>query len=193
MGSFDLNITLTGILFIALIGCLLFAIRRKNACMQIPLWLPTVIAILIIGILCLLSWGKPAFFIPAILLGLVVLTVTAVIQSFMFFLQKDLGMPPWIAVLLVCGAAMFLLVIFLMSGGIETLPGSSFPPFSVRFPLTGWVFDGFVSIANIGGTAYIPPVYEIIIFCGYYLEVVLGAMIIFFILSFGGIAKGSGK
>lgn len=193
MGSLNLNLTLTGILFFALIGCLLYALKRKKAGMQIPLWLPTFIAIMIIGILCLLSLGKPVFFIPAILLGLVFLTVEAVIQSFMFFSHKNLGMPNWIAILLVCSGAMFLLVIFLMSGGIETLPGSSFPPFSIRFPLTGWVFDGFVSIANIGGIAYITPAYEILIFCGYYLEVVLGAMILFFILSYGENAKISGK
>jgi len=193
MGSLDLHLAVTVLLFIGLIGCLLFVCKRKNAGMLIPLWLPTVFAILIIGILCILSSGKPAYFIPAILSGLVLLTVTAVIQSFMFFSHKDLGMPDWIATLLVCGAATFLLVIFLMSGGIETLPSSSFPPFSVRFPLTGWIFDGAISIANIGGTAYLSPMYEILLFCGYYLEVVLGAMIIFFILSFGGIAKGSGK
>jgi F0F1-type ATP synthase assembly protein I len=193
MGNIDVNIMILGILFIGLIGCLLFAIKRKNAGMPLPLWLPTLSSVIIICILILLTTGKPAFFIPAILIGLVLLTIAAVIQSFMFFSQKDFDMPDWTAVLYVCGPTMFLLVIFLMSGGIETLPGSSFPPFSVRFPLTGWAFDGFVSVANIGGTAYISPVYEILIFCGYYLEVVLGAMILFFILSFGGNAKISGK
>lgn len=193
MGNLDLNITLTGILFIALIGCLLFAIRRKKDGMPALLWLPTLSSAIIISILILLISGKPAYFIQGILLGLLLLTVAAVIQSFMFFSHKDLGIPNWGAILLVCGATMFLLVIFLMSGGIETLPGNPFPLFSVRFPLTGWVFDGFVSIVNIGSIAYITPVYEILIFFGYYLEVFLSSMILFFILSYGGKVKISGK
>jgi hypothetical protein len=159
----------------------------KRVFRKVPLFLPPLGAALTIALMLSLSTTYAGSSSSAVLLLalLIVVVAMAEITAFLFFEHKNMGMPPIHALALVsCGALMFL-VLFLIGGSVEMLPGQLVHPgFSYRFPMLGWFMDGAFDLLHAGEIVYASPVFEIVLYVGLYMEIVLVSAVLFLLLSF---------
>ncbi|MFA4850755.1 MAG: hypothetical protein WC626_13600 [Methanoregula sp.] len=173
-----------GILFIGVYGSGLYLLL-KEVLKKIPVWVPPLLAMLTIAVYAVLAPDGPApeYFVIPMLLLMLTFVIMPVLQAFSFFEDKDLGVQPWIAVVLLSYVAVFLLGIFFLGGSVESRIGGPGPGFSYRFPVLGLVIDSIITILNLSSIAYFSPGYSIILFIGLYLEIFLCSGVIFFVMS----------
>lgn len=106
----------------------------------------------------------------------------AVITPYPFFAKKLGDASPGMVFVLLAFIGAFLL--FWMTAG-DIYYGRPMPPFSGPLPLTGWILDGAVSVLGLGDIVYTfgSPVYEVLREAGLYLEVLIIAIVYYWVLS----------
>lgn len=144
------------------------------------IWLPPLLAVAILLAYYVLV-GETGFPNRTFLLLflLVAFVVMAVITPLPLFIRKESGLSPWYPLALAFFCALILLGRFFLAGSIETYGGREFPHFEYRFPLLGNILDIVVISLGMRKIAYFPPGYEVILWAGLFIEIVLVSAIIY--------------
>ncbi|HUU75077.1 MAG TPA: hypothetical protein VMW63_03195 [Methanoregulaceae archaeon] len=166
-----------------------------NVFQQMPIWLPPLLAVIIIGVYFTIAGttdfpGRTVF----LLFLLVAFIGMAVITPFRVFLKKNNGRVNWLPLVIASLCAIALFGWFILGGSREIRSGGNFPLFANRFPILGEIIDFIVKILGIGNLAYYPPGYEIIIWGGLFIEIALVSTLIYLLIghifSMGNIKEG---
>lgn len=168
-----LSVIILFLLFILVIPTLLYLALKKISD-PVPLWLPLLPVVPVIGILYLSgSLFKGTGLVENILLPfslIFLLSSLAVIGPYPIFEKKIGAKNPWILFPLMSfvGVALF----FFSTMG-DRLAGQPSPPLFSTFPLSGWIFDGMANLLNLQDLVYAfdSHVYSILWACAFYLEV----------------------
>jgi hypothetical protein len=178
----SLPVIILFLLFIFVIPTLLYHALKKIAD-PVPLWLPLLFVILVIGIFSSGLIGGQGLvknlIIPFSLIFL--LSSLAVIGPYPLFEKKIGAKNPWQVFTLMSfvGVALF----FFSTMG-ERFEGQPSPALFSTFPLSGWIFDGLVNILHLQDAVYAfdSHVYSILWECAFYLEVFFIAFLYYAVL-----------
>jgi len=190
----SLSVIILFLLFIFVIPTLLYHALKKIAD-PVPLWLPLLLVILVVGIFSSgLAGGQGLvenIIIPFSLIFL--LSTLAVIGPYPLFEKKIGAKNPWQVFTLMSfvGVALF----FFSTMG-ERLEGQPSPPLFSTFPLSGWIFDGLANILHLQDAVYAfdSHVYSILWACAFYLEVFFITFLYYAVLGWVSSANtGAGK
>jgi hypothetical protein len=193
------SVVLLFIVFIFFVPPLLYAGLKKMKD-PVPPALPLLISA---AVLLLLTFIRKAALISDdnVLAGTVItfsflllLVDLAVIAPYPYFAKKIGFENPWqvFTLLAFVGAGL----LFYTTAG-EAYYGRPMPPFSAPLPLTGWILDGAAGILGIQDAVYAfgSPVYPLLMATGLYLEVLVLAILYYWILGLSaktGDAKRNG-
>ncbi len=155
-------------------------VRQTIVFEKIPLWLPPLLAVIIIGLYLTIAgttdFPGRTFFLLSLLVAFIAM---AVITPFPVFLKKNNDRINWLPLVFSSLCALVLFGWFILGGSREIRSGGTFPSFANRFPVLGEIIDFIVKILGIGNIAYNPPGYEIIIWAGLFIEIALVSSLIY--------------
>jgi len=179
-----LSVIILFLLFIFVIPAVLYLALKKIAD-PVPLWLPLLLVIPVIGILYLSSGlFKGSGLVENILLPfslIFLLSSLAVIGPYPLFERKIGAKNPWqiFALMSFVGMALF----FFSTMG-DRLTGQPSPPLFSTFPLSGWIFDGLASVLHLQDVVYAfnSMVYSTLWACAFYLEIFFIAFLYYAVL-----------
>jgi hypothetical protein len=150
----------------------------------VPFWLPPVIAVIVLCGYYIIA-GPTGFpgrtFIHlaflAIFIGMAALTPLPV------FTRKLKEFPGWFPLAVAYFFALVLLGLFILGGSVESYAGGPYPGFHYRFPVLGWMMDTVIAVLGAGDVAYFSPGYEVILWAGLYLEIMIVSFVLYWVLS----------
>lgn len=113
---------------------------------------------------------------------ILVLSTLAVLAPYPLFERRIRIKNPW---KIVCPIAAVGVMLFFISTFGEIMVGRPQQAFSASLPLTGWIFDGLVSLLHIGDAVYpfASPLYYSLWMCGFYLEILIIAIVYYAVAS----------
>lgn len=180
----DLGIVIipTIIFFIVLFPPFLY-VAIKKIFNYVPLWLPPLIAFFIISLYYSISHSALESRNDLMMMLLLLIFISlAVINPFRYFENNISVKPKWMAITFAAIFAAIFLYIFIIGGSVETISERLFPGFGFRFPLMGFIFDTLITTLHLQNTFYKSPMYEIILFLGLYLEIILISSILYYLM-----------
>ncbi|MFA5237195.1 MAG: hypothetical protein WC362_05005 [Methanoregula sp.] len=171
------------VLFVFVLPLLLYR-GFKRIFDPIPLWLFPLFAIVVIDLIYTdsISSNNP-YNNELILFALILLLSTcAVIGPYPVFEKRIRIKNSWIVL---CFAAFIGSALFIITTLGEIYVGRPWPAFSSSLPLTGWIFDGLANLLHAQEVvyAYYSPVYRTLWACGFYLEILIIALVYYAVLA----------
>ncbi|WP_292370509.1 hypothetical protein [Methanoregula sp. UBA64] len=170
------------VLFVFIIPLLLYC-GLKRILNPIPLWLFPLFAILVIDFIYTGVFSRSDTYGNDLVLFTLCLLIStfAVISPYPAFEKRIRIKNSWIVL---CSAAFIGATLFLMTTLGEIYVGRPWPAFSSSLPLTGWIFDGLVNLLHASDLvyAYYSPVYRTLWVCGFYLEILVIAIVYYAVL-----------
>jgi hypothetical protein len=155
-----------------------------NILHRVPFWLPPVIAVIILYGYYQLSTVSDFPGRTIILLAfLAIFIAMAVLTPFPVFTRKNQGFPCWFPLALAYFFALLLLGLDILGGSVESYAGGPYPGFHYRFPVLGWIIDTVITTLGTGNVVYYSPGYEVILWAGLFLEVVVVSFVLYWVLS----------
>jgi hypothetical protein len=153
-----------------------------NISRRFPFWISPIFALVFIRLYYTLA-GDMDFpcrtFLMLLLLAAFILM--AIIMPLQILTETENGIAPWYPLALAMSCAIFLFGYFMLGGSRETWGGGEYPHFGYRFPVVGYILDAIVISLGLRTEAYYPPGYELILWGGLFIEVVLVSAVIYVI------------
>lgn len=131
-----------------------------NAFKKMPIWVPPLLAVIIIGLYLAIAgitdFTGRTFFLLFLLVAFIGM---AVITPFPVFLKKNNGRVNWLPLVISSLCAITLFGWFILGGSREIRSGGNLSLFANRFPLMGEIIDFIVKNLGIGNIVYNQPGY----------------------------------
>jgi hypothetical protein len=170
------------VLFVFILPLLLYY-GFKRILNPTPLWLFPLFAIVVIDLIYTgILYGNNLHNNELILFTLNLLISTfAVVGPYQVFEKRIRVKKSWIVL---CSAAFIGSTLYIMTTVGEIYMGRPWPAFSSSVPLTGWIFDGLANLLHAQDVvyAYYSPVYRTLWACGFYLEILVIAIVYYAVL-----------
>lgn len=167
------------VLFVFVLPLLLYY-SFKRIFDPVPLWLFPLFAIVVIDLIYtgILSRIEPNANALVLFTLYLLLSTFAVLGSYPVFEKRIRIKNSWIVL---CFAAFVGATLFFIATMGEIYVGRPWPAFSSSLPLTGWIFDGLANILHAQDVvyAYYSPVYRTLWACGFYLEILVIAIVFY--------------
>ena len=171
------------VLFVFIIPLLLYC-GLKRILNPIPLWQFPLFAIVVIDLIYTGILSSNNLYNNELLLFALILLLStcAVIGPYPMFEKRIRIKNSWIVL---SSAAFIGSALFIMTTLGEIYVGRPWPAFSSSLPLTGWIFDGLTNLLHAQDAvyAYYSPMYRTLWACGFYLEILVIAIVFYAVLA----------
>lgn len=171
------------VLFVFVLPLLLYC-GFKRIFNPIPLWLFPIFAIVVIDLIYtgILSRIEPNANALVLFTLNLLLSTFAVIGPYPVFEKRIRIKNSW---MVLCFAAFVSAALFFIATMGEIYVGRPWPAFSSSLPLTGWIFDSLTNLLQVQEVvyAYYSPVYRTLWACGFYLEILIIALVYYAVLA----------
>jgi hypothetical protein len=171
------------ILFVFILPLLLYY-GLKRIVNPIPLWLFPLFAIGVIGLIYtgILSGDGPNVNTLVLFTLYLLLSTCAVIGPYPVFEKRIRIKNSWTVL---CFTAFVGAVLYFLTTMGEIYVGKPWPAFFSSLPLTGWIFDGLANLLQVQDVvyAYYSHVYRTLWACGFYLEILVIALVYYAVLA----------